>query len=156
MSAGQIASALQTAFGDSEAAVYNAFQQIGQGGQSVLDAINGFFNTGSYWIYSNPWYSVPLFLDDSNGSYAAGNGIIQWTWNGGHNQDWYVLPTDSGYAEIVNRQHRPVPVAVRRRRRPGRAVPLLRLDRAAVVPGRLPGPEPELHRAQRHQPLVTG
>ena len=47
---------------------------------------------------------MPLFLDNSNGSYAAWNPIIQWTWNGGHNQDWYVLPTDSGYAEIVNRQ----------------------------------------------------
>jgi hypothetical protein len=99
----QIASALQSVYGDSQAAVYNAFQQIGQGGQSVLDSISGFFHSGSYWIYSNPWWSVPLFLDDSGGSYAAGNGIIQWTWNGGHNQDWYVLPTDSGYAQIVNR-----------------------------------------------------
>ena len=102
--AAQIAQGLQIAFGDSQAAVYNAFQQIGQAGQGVLDAINGFFHSGSYWIYSNPWYSVPLFLDNSNGSYAAWNPIIQWTWNGGHNQDWYVLPTDSGYAEIVNRQ----------------------------------------------------
>jgi hypothetical protein len=102
-STNQIASVLQGVYGDSQAAVYNAFQQIGQGGQTVLDAISGFFNSGSYWIYSNPWWSVPLFLDDSGGSYAAGNGIIQWTWNGGHNQDWYVLPTDSGYAQIVNR-----------------------------------------------------
>ena len=103
LSDSQIASTLQSEFGDSQAAVYNALQQIGQGGQSTLDAISGFFNTGSYWIYSNPWYSVPLFLDDSGGSYAANNGIIQYTWTGGHNQDWYVLPTDSGYAEIVNR-----------------------------------------------------
>ncbi|HEY7010333.1 MAG TPA: RICIN domain-containing protein [Jatrophihabitantaceae bacterium] len=103
LSPSQIASALQSVFGDSEAAVYNALQQIGAGGQSVLDAISGFFNTGSYWIYSNPWYSVPLFVDDSGGSQAAYNPIVQWTWNGGHNQDWYVLPTDSGYAEIVNR-----------------------------------------------------
>ncbi len=103
LSDAQIASALQAVFGDSQAALYNALQQVGQGGQSALDTISGFFNTGSYWIYSNPWYSVPLFLDDSGSSTAAGNGIIQYAWNGHDNQDWYVLPTDSGYAEIVNR-----------------------------------------------------
>jgi hypothetical protein len=103
LSPDQIAGALQTVFGDTQAAVYNTLQQIGDGGQSVLDAISGFFNTGSYWIYSNPWWSVPMFVDDSGGSQAPYNPIVQWTWNGGHNQDWYVLPTDSGYAEIVNR-----------------------------------------------------
>ena len=103
VSATQIVSTLQTTYGDSEAALFNALQQAGLGGQTAINAIVGFFNTGSYWIYANPWYSVPLFLDDAGGSQAPGNGIIQYTWNGAHNQDWYVLPTDSGYAEIVNR-----------------------------------------------------
>ena len=33
----------------------------------------------------------------------AGAPVIQYTLNFGTNQDWYVLPTDSGYAELVNR-----------------------------------------------------
>jgi hypothetical protein len=101
LGADQVTTALRDAFNDSQAAIYNAFQQIGRAGTSALEAISGFFDTGSYWIYSS--YYVPLYLDDAGGSYSAYNGIIQWTWNGGHNQDWYVLPTDSGYAEIVNR-----------------------------------------------------
>lgn len=34
---------------------------------------------------------------------ASTSSNLQWVWNGGHNQQWYVLPTDSGYAELVNR-----------------------------------------------------
>ena len=29
--------------------------------------------------------------------------MIQWVFDFSHDQQWYVLPTDSGYAEIVNR-----------------------------------------------------
>ena len=47
---------------------------------------------------------TPLTCLDVNGaSQDAGAGLIQYTWNGGTNQDWFVLPTDSGYAELVNR-----------------------------------------------------
>ena len=44
-----------------------------------------------------------MFFDVSNASQNPDTNVLQWTWNGGHNQQWYVLPTDSGYAEIVNR-----------------------------------------------------
>lgn len=94
----QIASALQSAFGDSQAAVYNALQQIGDGGQSVLDSIAGFFNTGSYTIYS--WW--PEYLN-SGGSQDPYHPIVQSTGSLAHSFDWYVLPTDGGYAEIINR-----------------------------------------------------
>ena len=42
-------------------------------------------------------------MDVAGGSQDAGGGVIQYTLDFGTNQDWYVLPTDSGYAELVNR-----------------------------------------------------
>ncbi len=96
----QIASYLQAYFGDSQAQVYNALQAIGAGGQSVLDSISAFFNTGAYNIDT----TFGLLLDVSGGSLSPGASVIDYTWNGGYsNQQWYVLPTDSGWAELVNR-----------------------------------------------------
>ncbi len=100
---GTIEAALSNAFGDGEAAVYNALQSIGSAGSSVLDKLAGVFNSGAYSPSTRPWWSVPLLADVSGGSTASGAQVVQWTWNGGHNQQWYVLPTDSGFAEIANR-----------------------------------------------------
>ena len=95
-----IASYLQTYFQDSQAQVYNALQAIGSGGQSVLDAISGFFNTGAYNIDT----TFGLLLDVSGGSQNPGTPVLDYYYNGGgHNQQWYVLPTDSGWDELVNR-----------------------------------------------------
>jgi hypothetical protein len=72
----------------------------------VLNALQSFFTgDGSYWIStSDPWNLwVPLYMDVSGASTSNGAQVIQWTWNGQHNQDWFVVPTDSGYAELVNR-----------------------------------------------------
>ena len=102
-SAGQIASMLQSDLSATQAQIYNAFQSIGEGGQNILDQVANFFNSGSYTISTTAPWSVPLVMDVSNGSQDPSASVIQWTWNGGHNQDWYVLPTDSGYAELVNR-----------------------------------------------------
>jgi hypothetical protein len=99
----QIASTLQNVFADSQAAIYNALQVVGAGGQQAINQIAGFFNSGSYNISVTAPGWFPMEMDVSGGSMDPNAGVIQWTWNGGHNQDWYILPTDSGYAELVNR-----------------------------------------------------
>ena len=98
-----IQAALTNAFGDGQAAVYNVMTSIGAAGSSTLDALASVFNSGAYSPSSHPWYSAPLLWDISNASTADGAPLLQWVWNGGHNQQWFVLPTDSGYAELVNR-----------------------------------------------------
>ncbi len=102
-SAGTIGSVLSSVYGDGQAAVYNSLQAIGAAGSSAIDQLAGVFNSGAYSPSTHPWYSVPLLLDVQGGSNAPNAPVIQYTWNGGHNQQWYVLPTDSGYAELVNR-----------------------------------------------------
>jgi len=100
----QIVAAAKNAFGNSGATVYNALQSIGKGGESALASVANFFNPGSYYISNKEhWYDFPMYFDVSNASQNPDTNVLQWTWNGGHNQQWYVLPTDSGYAEIVNR-----------------------------------------------------
>ena len=42
-------------------------------------------------------------MDVANGSLSPNGGVIQWPWDGGHNQDWYVVPIVGGWAELVNR-----------------------------------------------------
>jgi hypothetical protein len=98
-----IQAALTNAFGDGQAAIYNVMTSIGSAGSGTLDALASVFNSGAYSPSSHPWYSAPLLWDVSNASTADGAPLLQWTWNGGHNQQWFVLPTDSGYAELVNR-----------------------------------------------------
>jgi hypothetical protein len=94
---------LQSVYGDGQAAVYNSLQAIGAAGSSAIDQLAGVFNSGAYSPSTHPWYSVPLLMDVSGGSTVPDTTVIQYAWNGGHNQQWYVLPTDSGYAELVNR-----------------------------------------------------
>ena len=103
VSASTISAALANAFGDGQAAIYNVMTSIGSAGAGVLDALAGVFNSGAYSPSSHPWYSAPLLWDVSNASTADGAPLLQWVWNGGHNQQWYVLPTDGGFAELVNR-----------------------------------------------------
>ncbi len=98
-----IQAALANAFGDGQAAIYNLMTSIGSAGSSTLDALAGVFNSGAYSPSAHPWYSVPLLWDVSNASTADGAPVLQWVYNAGHNQQWYVLPTDGGYAELVNR-----------------------------------------------------
>jgi hypothetical protein len=98
-----IEAALTNAFGDGQAAIYNLMTSIGSAGTGTLDALAGVFNSGAYSPSAHPWWSVPLLWDVSNASTAEGAPVLQWSWNGGHNQQWYVLPTDGGFAELVNR-----------------------------------------------------
>lgn len=98
-----IEAALTNAFGDGQAAIYNLMTSIGSAGAGTLDALSSVFNSGAYSPSAHPWWSVPLLWDVSNASTADGAPVLQWTWNGGHNQQWFVLPTDNGFAELVNR-----------------------------------------------------
>jgi O-glycosyl hydrolase len=43
-------------------------------------------------------------LDVSGGSTADGASVIQWTWNGGRNQEWQLQDMGGGYSRIINRQ----------------------------------------------------
>jgi hypothetical protein len=97
----QITQQLQADFNAGSATIYNALVSIGAGGESLLASISSLFNNGSY----NLWVGdAPDVLDVSGASNAPGGGVIQYGFLlGATNQDWYVLPTDSGYAELVNR-----------------------------------------------------
>ncbi len=95
-----IVSELLGYFGSSPAAIYAALLSIGDSGSSVISSISSLFNNGSYNLWAG---SAPDVLDVSGGSFSPGASVIQYTLNFGTNQDWYVLPTDSGYAELVNR-----------------------------------------------------
>ena len=91
VSADRIATALTSVFNESAAALYNTMQSINSGGQAALDAINGFFHTGAFgylpFVFGTDGYNVRTEA---------------WLW-GDHDQEWYVLPTDGLYGEIVNR-----------------------------------------------------
>ena len=93
----EIVGALKAEFQSSGAALYNTLQSIGSAGQSALDAINSYFNTGAYNIWTYP-PALAWTLGTSNGMV-----VTSWFNAWSYDQQWYVLPTDSGYAEIVNR-----------------------------------------------------
>ena len=83
----QIIAAAKNAFGNSGATVYNALQSIGKGGESALASVANFFNPGSYYISNKEhWYDFPMYFDVSNASQNPDTNVLQWTWNGGHNQ----------------------------------------------------------------------
>jgi Ricin-type beta-trefoil lectin domain-like len=100
-----VAAVVQDIFGDSEYQVLDAYSENNDDSAYLASVIAQYFNNNStYWLStSDPWnYYIPLFLDISGASTSPGAPAIQWTWNGNLNQDWYVVPTNSGYAEIVN------------------------------------------------------
>ena len=100
MTASQITQVLSNVFSYAQYQILNALGDLGITGQTVLNALTSFFTgDGSYWIGT----SDALVLDVNGASTAWGAEVDQWYWNGGYNQDWFVIPTDSGYAEIVNR-----------------------------------------------------
>jgi ricin-type beta-trefoil lectin protein len=95
-----VASELESHFSDGSAALFDALVSIGDPGSSVVSTLSGLFDNGSY----NLWVGdAPEVMDVSNSSQDIGGSVIQYTLDFGTNQDWYVLPTDSGYAELVNR-----------------------------------------------------
>jgi hypothetical protein len=76
-----------------------------------VDKVVGTVNTllygnGAYWISSTNGWNVPQFVDVSGGSQSPNGPVIQWPlnpFNPGRNQQWYIVPTDGGWAELVNR-----------------------------------------------------
>jgi Ricin-type beta-trefoil lectin domain-like len=46
---------------------------------------------------------TPLLMGVSGASTSEGASVVQWPANGSLDQDWYVLPSENGYAEIVDR-----------------------------------------------------
>lgn len=59
------------------------------------------FNSGSYYKFINR--NSGKALDVTNGSTADGAAVIQWTYNGGNNQQWQIIDVGSGYYKIINR-----------------------------------------------------
>lgn len=104
--ASQIGAALQNAYNDATYQVINVLGSLGISPQTIVNNISSFFTgNGSYNIATNdPWdFYIPLFMDVANGSQSPNGGVIQWPWDGGYNQDWYVVPIAGGWAELVNR-----------------------------------------------------
>jgi hypothetical protein len=77
------------------------------GVNQVVNTVNTLlYGNGAYWISSTNGWNVPQFLDVSGGSQSANGPVIQWPLNPfkpGLNQEWYIVPTDGGWAELVNR-----------------------------------------------------
>jgi endoglucanase len=42
-------------------------------------------------------------LDVYNNGTGDGADVVQWTWNGGNNQQWQIITTTSPYVKIINR-----------------------------------------------------
>jgi len=67
---------------------------IGTGGTDV-------FYTGAYYRFLN--INSGEELDVNGASTASGAGIIQWSQNGGNNQQWIITNNGIGYYQITNR-----------------------------------------------------
>lgn len=59
------------------------------------------FNSSSYYRIINR--NSDKALDVNGGSTANGASVIQWTWNGGNNQQWQIVDNGGGYYRIINR-----------------------------------------------------
>ncbi|OAB44678.1 RICIN domain-containing protein [Paenibacillus antarcticus] len=75
-----------------------------------LDATAGAFSTPSSFtgVTQNTWYKIKnlksgLLLDISGQSTSDGAPAIQYTDNGGWNQQWKFVPIGNGYYQIINR-----------------------------------------------------
>jgi hypothetical protein len=64
----------------------------------VINDIVAFFHSNRYFI----WSEDGQVLDVSGASLDDGAPVIQYTLNGGANQQWMNIPTDNGWYEIVN------------------------------------------------------
>ncbi|MER7837752.1 alpha-L-fucosidase [Streptomyces sp. NPDC096040] len=70
------------------------------GNNDAITSLKVIFNPTSYLRVTNLTDGLAL---DSGGNVAYGSDLIQWTWNGGDNQQWQAVDLGNGYYRLVNR-----------------------------------------------------
>lgn len=68
-----------------------------------IDTATGLWQDAGSTYYHISNKNSGLLLDVSGASKTAGTQVIQWTNNGGANQDWTLVSVGSGYFNIVNK-----------------------------------------------------
>jgi hypothetical protein len=101
---GGVAATVQYVFGDSAAQVIDAYGSLNLASGAIVSQVTGHFGDEPYTMStSDPWnLYIPLLMGVSGASTSAGASVVQWGFDSSPDQFWYVLPTDSGYAEIVD------------------------------------------------------
>jgi hypothetical protein len=100
----EIVQVLQS-LGDSQQGVVNVLNAIGINPTAVLDAFTsvfGLINNNYDYIWVNPSLAQLYVLDVSGGSQSPNASVIDYSWNGGYNQQWAFVPGPDG-DEIINR-----------------------------------------------------
>ncbi len=91
--------------GDNQQGIVDVLNSIGINPTAVVDAVTtvfGLINNSYSYIWVNPSAAQLYVLDVSGGSQSPNAPVIDYSWNGGYNQQWALVPGPSGY-EIVNR-----------------------------------------------------
>ncbi len=91
--------------GDNQQGIINALNAAGINPTTIVNTVTsvfGLINNSYNYIWVNPSAAQLYVLDVSGGSQSPNAPVIDYTWNGGYNQQWALVPGASGY-EIVNR-----------------------------------------------------
>jgi hypothetical protein len=91
--------------GDNQQGIVNVLNAVGIDPTTVVNDITtvfGLINNSYNYIWVNPSAAQLYVLDVSGGSQSPNAPVIDYSWNGGYNQQWALIPGPNGY-EIVNR-----------------------------------------------------
>ncbi|MFD5541219.1 alpha-L-fucosidase, partial [Streptomyces sp. NPDC127079] len=70
------------------------------GNNDAITSLKVIFDPNAYFRVTNVTDGLAL---DSAGNVPSGSNLIQWTWNGGSNQQWQAIDLGNGYYRLVNR-----------------------------------------------------
>ncbi len=91
--------------GDSQQGIVDVLNAIGINPTAVVNAVTtvfGLINNSYNYVWVNPSAAQLYVLDVSGGSQSLNAPVIDYSWNGGYNQQWALVPGPNGY-EVVNR-----------------------------------------------------
>jgi Ricin-type beta-trefoil lectin domain-like len=91
--------------GDNQQGIVDALNAIGIDPTTVINDVTtvfGLINNSYNYIWVNPSAAQLYVLDVSGGSQSPNAPVIDYSWNGGYNQQWAIVPGPQGY-EIINR-----------------------------------------------------
>jgi hypothetical protein len=100
----QVVQILQN-LGDNQQDIIDVLNSIGINPTAVVNAVTsvfGLINNNYDYIWVNPTALQTYVLDVSGGSQDPGASVIDYTWNGGYNQQWAIVP-GAGGDQIINR-----------------------------------------------------
>ena len=102
---GGVALTVSDVYGDSAAQVIDAYGSLGLASGAIASGVSSSLGYQPYTLSTADPFNLftPLLMGVSGASTSEGASVLQWPANGSLDQDWYVLPSENGYAEIVDR-----------------------------------------------------